>query len=94
MDDYNNISRVEFMSFFRDDEKLNELTVDDRTEIFRNILFGSSDFLVASHIFPWEIDENNCLNPLNGLCLNSIHDRAFDHQKIILPNRFLPPKEL
>ena len=36
------------------------------------------DFLVASHIVPWEIDEINRLNPHNGLCLNSIHDKAFD----------------
>ncbi len=31
------------MSFFRDDEKLNELTVDERIEIFKTILVGSSD---------------------------------------------------
>jgi putative restriction endonuclease len=37
-----------------------------------------SDFLVASHIVPWVKDEKNRLNPHNGLCLNSIHDRAFD----------------
>jgi putative restriction endonuclease len=36
------------------------------------------DFLVASHILPWSKDEKNRLNPHNGLCLNSIHDKAFD----------------
>jgi hypothetical protein len=40
---YKNITREEFMNFFRDDEKLNELTVDDRVEIFQSILVGSSD---------------------------------------------------
>lgn len=35
-------------------------------------------FLVASHIKPWSIDKANRLNPRNGLCLNSIHDKAFD----------------
>ena len=35
-------------------------------------------FLVASHILPWKIDEKNRLNPQNGLCLNSLHDKAFD----------------
>ena len=44
MDDYKKISREDFMNFFRDDEKLNELTVDDRVEIFSYILLGSSDF--------------------------------------------------
>lgn len=37
-----------------------------------------SEFLVASHIKPWKSDEANRLNPHNGLCLNSIHDKAFD----------------
>lgn len=37
-----------------------------------------SDFLVASHIVPWAKDHKNRLNPHNGLCLNSIHDKAFD----------------
>jgi putative restriction endonuclease len=36
------------------------------------------DFLVASHIKPWSKDESNRTNPRNGLCLNSIHDKAFD----------------
>lgn len=34
--------------------------------------------LVASHIVPWSEDENNRLNPGNGLCLSALHDRAFD----------------
>jgi len=44
MDDYKKISREDFMNFFRDDEKLNELTADDRVEIFSYVLLGSSDF--------------------------------------------------
>lgn len=36
------------------------------------------DFLVASHIVPWSKDEKIRLNPHNGLCINSIHDKAFD----------------
>lgn len=34
--------------------------------------------LVASHIIPWKDDQNNRLNPRNGLCLSMIHDKAFD----------------
>jgi putative restriction endonuclease len=34
--------------------------------------------LNASHIVPWSVDVNNRTNPRNGLCLNAIHDRAFD----------------
>tara|TARA_B110000967_G_C18801909_1_gene518956 strand:+ start:182 stop:937 length:756 start_codon:yes stop_codon:yes gene_type:complete len=36
------------------------------------------ELLVASHIKPWSKDKENRINPHNGLCLNSIHDKAFD----------------
>lgn len=85
------------------------------------------NLLVASHIKPWAKDKENRTNPCNGLCLNPLHDKAFDqgfitittdykvlvseclleekkeiindcfikynHQKIILPDRFLPSKD-
>ncbi len=46
----------------------------------RCCISGVSDqrFLVASHIVPWRKDKANRLNPSNGLCLSSIHDKAFD----------------
>jgi putative restriction endonuclease len=34
--------------------------------------------LNASHIIPWSENVSERLNPQNGLCLNVIHDRAFD----------------
>ncbi len=35
--------------------------------------------LIASHIKPWkESDESEKTNPCNGLCLNALHDKAFD----------------
>ena len=37
-----------------------------------------SDLLVASHIIPWCLNKEQRINPRNGLCLNSIHDQAFD----------------
>lgn len=54
------------------------------------------DFLVASHIMPWSKDLENRTNPHNGLCLNSIHDKAFDrgfitvrpNYKILISNFF------
>ncbi len=36
------------------------------------------ELLVASHIVPWGKDAGNRLNPTNGLCLNALHDKAFD----------------
>jgi putative restriction endonuclease len=38
----------------------------------------SRPLLVASHIVPWAEDAANRLNARNGLCLNALHDRAFD----------------
>jgi predicted restriction endonuclease len=34
--------------------------------------------LNASHIIPWRFEESRRADPTNGLCLNSLHDRAFD----------------
>lgn len=57
---------------------------------FRNTVLASYDFrccitgisipelLIASHIKPWAVDKNNRLNPQNGICLNALHDKAFD----------------
>ena len=36
------------------------------------------ELLVASHIVPWARDSKQRMNPRNGLCLNALHDRAFD----------------
>jgi len=37
-----------------------------------------TSLLVASHIVPWSKNKEHRLNPKNGLCLCSIHDKAFD----------------
>jgi putative restriction endonuclease len=34
--------------------------------------------LVASHIIPWAANEQERLNPQNGICLSPLYDRAFD----------------
>ncbi|MCK5026846.1 MAG: HNH endonuclease [Candidatus Pacebacteria bacterium] len=87
-----------------------------------------SELLIASHIVPWSKKKEARLNPRNGLCLNALHDKAFDRglitvqqdytirvsdkvskeynnenvqkwigafdgQKIILPERFVPNGE-
>ena len=40
---FKNITRDDFMHFFRNNEKLNELSTDDRLEIFKTVLVGNSD---------------------------------------------------
>jgi putative restriction endonuclease len=66
---------------------------------FRKIILAAYDFkccitglavkelLVASHIVPWAADRKNRMNPRNGLCMNALHDRAFDRGLMtILPD--------
>jgi len=42
------------------------------------------ELLVASHIIPWAMEIPNRMNPCNGLCLNALHDRAFDYGLITI----------
>jgi putative restriction endonuclease len=50
----------------------------------RCALTGIEDkrLLNASHIVAWKDDPRNRLNPSNGVCLNALHDRAFDRHMI------------
>ncbi|MDA8015689.1 MAG: HNH endonuclease [Gammaproteobacteria bacterium] len=59
-------------------------------EFFRKAILSSYDqkccitgldqteLLIASHIVPWKQNAQERLNPQNGLCLNALHDKAFD----------------
>jgi len=44
----------------------------------------NSELLIASHIMPWGKDEKNRLNPMNGLLLNALHDKAFENGLITI----------
>ena len=121
------------------DERTQEVRQRINQDFFRDAVLASyhqqccitglnvPSLLIASHIKPWK-DSNPLTertNPSNGLCLNALHDKAFDkglitvlpdfsirvsskvlpgnegaewlrqcdHQKIILPQRFVPKKE-
>ena len=41
------------------------------------------ELLIASHIIPWAKDEENRLNPSNGICLSALYDKA----SLTLPKR-------
>lgn len=63
-------------------------------EYFRDIVlnnYGNScavtrlpvrELLIASHILPWSSHETERLNVRNGICLNRLHDAAFDEHLI------------
>jgi putative restriction endonuclease len=46
------------------------------------------ELLIASHIVPWSSDKKNRLNPMNGLCLNALHDLAFDKGLISIDEKY------
>lgn len=46
------------------------------------------ELLNASHIIPWSKNEKLRLNPMNGICLNTLHDRAFDRGLISINNKY------
>ena len=84
----NEIKIEEFLLEGKEKERLIKVRVNQ--SIFRTMILatynskccitsiGNVDLLIASHIVPWSKDELNRLNPMNGLCLNALHDRAFD----------------
>jgi putative restriction endonuclease len=45
---------------------------------------SNPELLVASHIVQWSKNEKNRLNPMNGLALNALHDRAFENGLITI----------
>lgn len=42
------------------------------------------ELLRASHIVPWAMNQDTRLDPRNGLCLNALHDAAFDRGLVTL----------
>ena len=70
--------------------KIAQTTIRIGQNFFRRSILSAYEFrccitgltvpqlLVASHIVPWRIDQENRLNPRNGLCLAMLHDKAFD----------------
>lgn len=44
----------------------------------------TKDFLVASHIVPWSVDQSIRLDPSNGICLSLLVDRAFEKGYLLI----------
>lgn len=49
-----------------------------------------SELLIASHIKPWNVsnEQTERTNPCNGLCLNALHDKAFDKGLITIDKNY------
>lgn len=50
----------------------------------------NNEMLVASHIKPWSVSDvrTERTNPSNGLCLNAMHDKAFDRGLITIDKNY------
>jgi len=69
-------------------------------EFFRRLVLTSYDYkcaltgieatelLVASHIVPWSVNKDVRTTPRNGICLNALHDRAFDKGYLSFTDNF------
>lgn len=78
--------------------KLREVKTRVNQNVFRQIVLANydgkcaltgidlSELLVASHIIPWAENEQERLNPENGICLSSLYDKAFDKGLISFTN--------
>lgn len=57
----------------------------------RCALTGIDDprLLTASHIVGWQENQKHRLDPENGICLNALHDRAFDRHLISFDENYL-----
>jgi len=88
--------------------KIREVKTRVNQSIFRQIVIANysckcaitgidiPDLLVASHIIPWYKNEEERLNPENGICFSALYDRAFDKGYIGIDKNFkiLISKEL
>lgn len=86
--------------FLKGEDKKREVRTRVNQNIFRQIVLANydsrcsisgidiPDLLVASHIVPWSKNEEERLNPENGICLSPFYDKAFDKGYIAINEKF------
>lgn len=96
------------VSHLKGEEKERLVKTRVNQEVFRNIVLATYDrrcvisgidlpeLLVASHIIPWSRNEQERLNPENGICLSALYDKAFDRGLIGISSsyKWIVSKEL
>ncbi len=81
------------------EDKIREVKTRVNQQVFKQIVSANYNgkcaitginipqLLIASHIIPWSKNENERLNPENGIYLSALYDKAFDNGLIgINPN--------
>jgi len=85
---------------FKGETKLREVKTRVNQNFFRQVVIANysgkcaisgidiPDLLIASHIIPWSKNEEERLNPENGICFSSLYDKAFDKGLIAINEKF------
>lgn len=80
--------------------KIREVKTRVNQNVFRQIVLANyngkcaitgidiPDLLLASHILPWSHNEEERLNPENGICLSALYDRAYDKGLIGITEKY------
>ena len=80
--------------------KMREVKTRVNQNVFRQIVIANYScqcaitgidipcLLFASHIIPWSKNEQERLNPENGICLSALYDKAFDSGLIGINDRY------
>lgn len=88
------------MENLKGETKIREVKTRVNQNVFRQIVLANynkkcaitgidlPDLLVASYIIPWSKNENERLNPENGICLSALYDRAFDKGLIGITEKY------
>ena len=98
--DIGNVNDVDLADIPEGKERLSAMKVRINQNFFRRTVLSANNYsccitgikvpqlLIASHIIPWSKRKETQLNPRNGLCLNALHDKAFDNGFITISTEY------
>ena len=78
------------LKYFKGETKIREVKTRVNQSVFREMVLANystkcaitgidlPELLFASHIIPWAKNEDQRLNPENGICFSALYDKAFD----------------
>ena len=88
------------LKYLKGETKLREVKTRVNQNVFRQIVVANysskcaitgidlPELLFASHIIPWAKNEEERLNPENGICLSALYDKAFDKGLIAINENY------
>ena len=91
---------LEGLEHLKGETKIREVKTRVNQHAFRQIVLANysgscaitgidvPDLLIASHIIPWSSNEQERLNPENGVCLSPLYDKAFDKGLIVIDTNY------